>query len=454
MLKIFTWLKELFSKHHEGTFDKEARMLKEADEEAGVNRFMAAQLISFSNASYTCAEAARVCIGKHADEDYDKRLEHIKRVVARGHESTIAQSNIVMMISYDKTYLSDLAECVDAFKFLNIADRFHDGRNYLLIGGSIRAYKYFIRHVREMTNPFCINVINSLYGAAEREFFEDLIDDGIMQADKFGFAPLAGIEGKYEHKFDKDGQPYDEEVAVDTGVYQQPQTKGKVVDIIHADNPYVVYDFVKAFGFDMTDVLRLTACTIFFHDFSRSTSQQITRHFAAISQESQRYVDYSKAQFVSPLPFGDYDLTKVYHATIFNNLKIDATGEDLGNEIAKIYNQLLEQGMLKQDARAYLPFNMATKVLMTFTYADLIHFIKERASSAAQPEVRKMAEELTALLGEHNETSALFSMTSIDTLIEDEERPRYKEAEKELMKLDSEIDEVISVKEEVTYVDK
>lgn len=116
------------------------------------------------------------------------------------------------------------------------------------------------------------------------EFFEDFINDGIMMADKFGFAPLSGIKGQYEHKFDEDGDAYDEEVAVDTGVYMQPQTKGKYVDIIHSDNPYVVFDFVKGFGFDMTDVLRVTACTIFFHDFSRSTSQQITRHFAGISR--------------------------------------------------------------------------------------------------------------------------------------------------------------------------
>ena len=453
MVKIFAWLKGLFKHQPEGEFDKEARLLEMEDKEVGTSRFIASQLISFSNASYTCAEAARVCIGKHADEDYEKRLAHIKRVVGRGHESTIAQSNIVMMISYDNTYLSDFAQCSDAFKFLNISDRIHDGRNYLLIGGSIRAYKYFIRHVRDLANPFCIKIMNSLYGAAEREFFEDFINDGIMMADKFGFAPLSGIKGQYEHKFDEDGDAYDEEVAVDTGVYMQPQTKGKYVDIIHSDNPYVVFDFVKGFGFDMTDVLRVTACTIFFHDFSRSTSQQITRHFAGISQESQRYVDYSKSQFISPLPFGDYDLKKHYLVKLFDK-EVSKTGEELGDELAMVYGQLVKQGMLKQDARAYLPFNVATKVLMTFTFADLIHFIKERDNKAAQPEVQVMTRELEQLLAQHNETSALFSMNSMKSLIEDEERPRYKDMEKDLQKLDSEIDEVVSVNEEVEYVNK
>lgn len=68
------------------------------------------------------------------------------------------------------------------------------------------------------------------------------------------------------------------------------------------------------------------------------------------------------------------------------------------NLLCMVYvGQLVKQGMLKQDARAYLPFNVATKVLMTFTFADLIHFIKERDNKAAQPEVQVMTRELEQL---------------------------------------------------------
>ena len=82
--------------------------------------------------------------------------------------------------------------------------------------------------------------------------------------------------------------------------------------------------------------------------------------------------------------------------------------------------------MLKQDARGYLPFNVATKLMMTFTFADLIHFLNMRLDKAAQPEIRVISEEIVELLRSNEETSALMELNKLEDLISMIERPYYK----------------------------
>ena len=52
--------------------------------------------------------------------------------------------------------------------------------------------------------------------------------------------------------------------------------------------------------------------------------------------------------------------------------------------------------MLAQDARSYLPFNVKTKALHTFTLTNYLHFIKVRTPKAAQEEIRRIAKEMSA----------------------------------------------------------
>ena len=63
------------------------------------------------------------------------------------------------------------------------------------------------------------------------------------------------------------------------------------------------------------------------------------------------------------------------------------------------YKYALSNGLLKEDARAWLPMNVNTKVMMTFTYSQLAHFITLRTSSGAQEEVRQVGNDIkTAML--------------------------------------------------------
>ena len=70
------------------------------------------------------------------------------------------------------------------------------------------------------------------------------------------------------------------------------------------------------------------------------------------------------------------------------------TSEELGEEIIKLYPQLKQQGMINQDARAFLPMNVATNAMYTFTMENMLHFIKVRDSQFAQQEVQGLAKQL------------------------------------------------------------
>lgn len=440
-MKLFDWLKGLFGKEQE--FDKEARILNQKKNDQG---FIECSLISFSDASYVCSMAAKICIGQDVADDYKTRLEHIARVVGRGHESTIAQSNIIMLLSFDASYSESFLNVSNAMKFLNFSTKHtDDDRTAVLIGGSIRAYKYFIREVEDLNNPVFRQIMNLLYMSAEKEFFEDLIRDGIMMKENFVFSPIADIKIEEQTKFDEKGNPYQEKEADSAKPYHQAIVRGKYSDIIYSDDPYKILDRVGFYGFEIRDILKVTSLTILFHDFSRSTSQQITRHFAGISQESQRYVDYSNSLFVNPLQFNPekYDINKKYDVELFESKK-SLTAAELGNDMIKVYNQLINQDMLKQDARGFLVFNVATKVLMTFTYADFLHFVKERTSPAAQPEVHAMTDEACVNLAKNEKANIFLQMNKLEDLINLAESPKYRLAELELKQLNELVDEVLS----------
>lgn len=432
-------------------FDKEMKKVKmeQYDEIFGT-------LLSFSDASYMCSLAARICVGTDVEQDYEKRLQHISRVVGRGHESTIAHSNIIILLSTDQNTLPRFFEIANALKFTDFATSVdEEGTHYILIGGSIRAFKYFFREAKDLNNPFCNTIKEIIYQSCEYVFFEDFIADGLMDKDKFRFYPKAKVTNIFQDMVDeKTGESYKEEFA--EGTFAEPNIlKGEYADILYADPVLDIFDRVSQYGFTLRDVLRLTTFTVLFHDVSRIISQQMTRHFAAISQESQRYVNYSDAPFIDPTQYNTekYTGNEKYRVNIGKFLFEEGTATDIGNLILSIYPQLIEQGMLKQDARAYLPSNVRTKLLMTFTFANGLHFIKERRpeATAAQPEIRTITGDMIEGLYNYEDTTFLFASMGLDYLINLTETPIYKTKELEGFVKDESIDEIIDevVEEEV-----
>lgn len=109
---------------------------------------------------------------------------------------------------------------------------------------------------------------------------------------------------------------------------------------------------------------------------SRACSHQIVRHrLCAYSQESQRYVNYSKQGYDI---IGDFDCSQA---------------------IAQ-YEQLLAEGCKPEEARSVLPNCMATRLVMTTNLRQWRHIFKERALNPhAQDEIRGLFKHLLDTVG-------------------------------------------------------
>ena len=122
---------------------------------------------------------------------------------------------------------------------------------------------------------------------------------------------------------------------------------------------------------------------------SRAFSHQLVRHrLAAYSQESQRYVNYSKDKFGGEITFID-------PVDSDNWDKAVKVLFEKGLESAeKFYMQLIEDGLKAEDARGVLPNQTKTEVIVTMNLRSWRHFFKMRCDKHAQKEIRFLAKEL------------------------------------------------------------
>ena len=119
-------------------------------------------------------------------------------------------------------------------------------------------------------------------------------------------------------------------------------------------------------------------CTFAIEGVSRSLLAQLTRHrLCSFSVQSQRYCKMDN-NFIIP-------------ETLKDNKEI--IGKTL-NQIIDCYNELIENGIKKEDARAILPNATCTNLVMTCNLRELIHICNLRLCKRAQAEIR----ELTGLM--------------------------------------------------------
>jgi len=126
----------------------------------------------------------------------------------------------------------------------------------------------------------------------------------------------------------------------------------------------------------------------------RGISHEVVRHrLASYSQESTRYVNYTKdnhgagdIQFLLPL-----DLTP--EQTEFA-LKAYQTEQDL-------YNEAIRLGMTPQQARDFLPNGVKTELVMTCNAREWLEsFLHLRTSKAAHPKMRVVARQAGYILAD------------------------------------------------------
>ncbi len=117
---------------------------------------------------------------------------------------------------------------------------------------------------------------------------------------------------------------------------------------------------------------------------SRVLTHQLVRHrIASYDQQSQRYVAAHGFQYITP-------------PTIEANPAAKERFDKLLVEIRSAYDDLVEMGIPKEDARYVLANAAETKILVTMNARTLLHFFNLRCCNRAQWEIRDMAYKMLA----------------------------------------------------------
>ena len=117
---------------------------------------------------------------------------------------------------------------------------------------------------------------------------------------------------------------------------------------------------------------------------SRVLTHQLVRHrIASYDQQSQRYVAAHGFQYITP-------------PTIEANPAAKERFDKLLADIRRAYDDLVEMGIPKEDARYVLANAAETKILVTMNARTLLHFFNLRCCNRAQWEIRDMAYKMLA----------------------------------------------------------
>ncbi len=129
--------------------------------------------------------------------------------------------------------------------------------------------------------------------------------------------------------------------------------------------------------------LRFAHATFHISGISRICSHQMVRskHLDFL-QRSQRYCRETEADFI--IPTSNPDLEYRYEAHY--------------EECLREYNYLISQGVKKEDARFVLPEATYTELVVTGNFQAWLDFIKLRADTHAQWEIRQVAKEINNIL--------------------------------------------------------
>lgn len=119
------------------------------------------------------------------------------------------------------------------------------------------------------------------------------------------------------------------------------------------------------------------------------THQQVRHRIAGYAQESQRYVRVDDPSYVVVPPR--------IHA---DPMAIDIFVETI-NSVWTAYQNLLDLGIRKEDARFVLPNACKSVIFVGMNFRSLRHFLKLRCDKAAQWEIRGVAIEILKVLYEY-----------------------------------------------------
>ena len=345
-----------------------------------------ASLVYMNDGVSICSEACACCWDKPIPESYEDKVEYLGKRAKIGHTSIFEHSNIITVVKLGGPVITSkdalgLADSLSCFKYLNVVMRQgNDNIPYLLIGGSYRGYDAMFHLSNNSVSNTIIRAITPiLYQNVNSKIFYDLTKENILAEEAF-----ANVEPD-------PASIYFNDLPEET-FYESDKVKFISVDNINQ----IRHNLIQIIGADIfsnEDISRVATLSILFKDMSRTATHQLVRHRNAITQESQRYVDYSEAAFADPTTFKPdrYDPNKKYEIH-FGGQTFSMTSMELGEAIIGTYEDMRNQGMMKEDARSFLPGNVkCRKLYMTSTYSNFMKFLELRCDPHAQAEIRSFA---------------------------------------------------------------
>lgn len=138
-------------------------------------------------------------------------------------------------------------------------------------------------------------------------------------------------------------------------------------------------------------VLEHATATFYIEGVSRNLTHELIRHrHLSYSELSQRYVDVSEADFITPPAMADGSPHKLKGA----HLAI----EDYEYAVSELTEQGLTGKKLREAARYYLPSGMETKIVVSGNHRAWRDMLHKRYSVHADAEIRQLATELLSQL--------------------------------------------------------
>lgn len=340
--------------------------------------------------------ACTCCYDNNKDLTYFEKKEYIDKRISAGHDSILEHGRIairIINISNTKYREECIIELTTSYysKYLEFFDILTEKETHdLIIYGSIRGFKHFLSYlsISDYNNPFVIKIINTLTSNTPKELYGKEVYDNIDNLENYAIKHnFVDIESNIDRN--KNTSNYLNYELIVTNTEKINNVNGKDV-IIGFDK--TTYEKLLQTNIPTKIIYDIMPVTVIFRNMSRTATHQLVRHRNAITQQSQRYVNASDASFTIPVP--DYNENKKYSITLFDSSK-SVNLQELADELSSVYNQLLRQGLKKEEARAFLPSNInCGKLYMTFTINSLLKFIELRTDPHAQYEIRTYANKL------------------------------------------------------------
>lgn len=119
---------------------------------------------------------------------------------------------------------------------------------------------------------------------------------------------------------------------------------------------------------------------------SRTLTHQLVRHrIASYNQQSQRYVKETDFETIVP-------------PSISSKPEMAEKYQEFMKTVQDFYNEMVDAGVHKEDARYILPNAAETKIVVTMNARSLLNFFELRCCTRAQWEIRQLADKMLQLV--------------------------------------------------------